>query len=480
MTSTTFKRHSGAVLHSKLGTTLLLLVYVGALHYTYEILLAPNFGSAGITYRAPEQPSYGITILGVLLISQLLPDRITRVSGFILWALFLTAAAPGALMAQYSQTLSPGDANRLSLVIGMAMMMMAWLAQHNPLPALPNNLGRSSQLWLAIVSVTLLVNVYLLLFVGVQLRYLSFSDVNEVRQSYVATSSSVPLIGYLLASQLNVINPFIIFWGLAKRNALALASGLSSQAIAYLTTGQKHSILLVLVLIGLRYGLGAERFKARTMMLSILLISGLAIIIDQITSSLTWTSLVVRRFLVVPGMLSAAYVAVFENQPNGRFLDVVGSSAGADVDSAARTVGRVFLGSSEASANANLFGHGYYSLGFTGIFIEAAFVVVMLWLADAVTRQRVPLAWACAIFAGPTVALTNSSAFTTFLTHGFATALVVSALVSRESLAGDQRAWDSNASAHGRDESVANRRSPFAGRSAPDRRRRGEGRAEPT
>lgn len=412
----------------RLSLTLLMLVYVVGLHQVYQSILAPNFGASGIAYRAPTHPDYEAIVVIVLLTAQVLPSRIDRVSGFMLWALFLSAGAPAALMAQYSYTLPRDEAMRFAVVICVVTASMALLLRGNPIPVIRGSSRFASELWLLILAITLIVNLYLLLFVGVQVRYLSFADVNDVRQSYVITTTTVPFIGYLLASQLNVINPFLIFWGLTKRNFLSLSLGVTCQIVGYLTTGQKHTILLMLLLICFFYGRAATSFRPQTFLRFVIATSVIALLVDQLTSSLTWSSLLVRRFLVVPGVLAAAYVAVFTVLPHGRFFDVIGQSGPVD-ESAARTVGRVFLHSTEASANVNLFGHGYYSLGYPGIFIEGAFVVVLLWLADAATHRRVPLAWACAIFAGPTVALTNTSPFTTFLTHGFATALVVALLM---------------------------------------------------
>jgi hypothetical protein len=89
-------------------------------------------------------------------------------------------------------------------------------------------------------------------------------------------------------------------------------------------------------------------------------------------------------------------------------------------------VGSVFLGSPETSANANLFADGFSNFGYPGMFIEAVILIGLLWLVDSCARH-LPLAVTSLILLVPTVALVNSSIFTSFLTNGFAYAVVVMA-----------------------------------------------------
>jgi len=430
------KRHPSARSASSprrgyLTTAALLSLYIIGLQLVYREFLAPNFQGEGLTYRSPDPIYYPIVALGLVLLGLALPSRIDRVSGFIQWAMFLTAALPAAIIPQYSLTLPQTTANQFAAVVGLSVLLIRVLTARNPFLAFRGIHIPAGYVELGIGAFTLFVNAYVILFVGLDIRFLTFADANDValRQGFVDASSALPFMGYLIATQFNVLNPVLVFNGLQRGRVLPTAIGILSQGICYLSTGQKHTVLLMLIILVLHFGLrGRLWFNARTMLLTLIFVSIPSMVLDSWTSSLTLTSFVIRRFLVVPGMLAGAYVSVFDGRPKGMFRDVIGSSVGQD--SAALTVGREFLHSSVASANANLFGHGYYSYGFTGIVIEAGFVVLMFWAADAATFGRMKISAACALFAGPTAALTNTSPFTTLLTHGFLVAILLGAIYS--------------------------------------------------
>src|SRR5690606_31040688 len=69
-------------------------------------------------------------------------------------------------------------------------------------------------------------------------------------------------------------------------------------------------------------------------------------------------------------------------------------------------------------------------LGYPGMLIESAFLVLLLWLADDVTRD-LDFRTAAIIFIMPAISFTNGSAFTSVLTYGFGAALICCAIMPR-------------------------------------------------
>lgn len=422
------KRVLGTAFERKLLTAALLLLYIVGLHFVYRAILSPIYKYEGLTYRTPLPTDYALVIIGMIVVGLVLPLRIDRASAFIQWAMYLVAAVPTAIIPQFSLTLTQHEANQLAAIVCLSVLSIRILTANNPFLGFAGINLPSGYVEVVIVAVTLFVNFYVIAFVGLNVRFLTFADANDValRQGYEAASTALPLMGYLLATQFNVLNPVMVFAGLQQRRYLLLFIGLTSQAVCYLTTGQKHMVLLLLVILALHLGVRQrEWIQARTIIVTLIIMSFMSALVDSWSGSPTFTALFIRRFLVVPGMLAGAYVSVFHDKPKGLFHDVLGSAVGGSQNSAALTVGREFLNSSVASANANMFGHGYYSYGFIGILIEAVFVVFMLWAADAATFGKMQVSAACALFAGPTSALTNTSPFTTLITHGFLTAVVL-------------------------------------------------------
>ena len=153
-----------------------------------------------------------------------------------------------------------------------------------------------------------------------------------------------------------------------------------------------------------------------------------ALIVDKIQGGLLYTEIFVDRLLLAPGYLTAAHVMVFQGKPKAEW----GYSFMAPFvhypykDTPDFIVGRVFFGSAATSANANFFGDGYSNLGYPGMFIEALALVVILWLIDSAGRH-LPLPVSALILLVPTLALVNSSVFTSLLTDGYLAAIVIMA-----------------------------------------------------
>ena len=90
-----------------------------------------------------------------------------------------------------------------------------------------------------------------------------------------------------------------------------------------------------------------------------------ALAVDKLLGGITASSLLIRRFIVVPGALAAAYVAVFQNRPKTNFSDSVLpflSNPYANGLSPTHLVGEIFVGNTETAANVSLLGHGYFCL----------------------------------------------------------------------------------------------------------------------
>lgn len=409
------------------------LIYSTTLLFAYRFEVSPSFSYLGLTYRAPDPIAYTVAVLLTMLVAIILPRRIVRASDFLQWMMFLVAGAPTILLPQYLDELPVGESTRLGLVVAGCMVLTRFgastkvtLGRLRPAP----NLAR--QAWLVMAAISLGVYGYVFATTGIPTEWVSITDPYDVRSEFTAATTGT-IIGYLLPFQSNVINPIAITRGIYTRNWPLFYLGFLGQIVIYLSRGEKGVLFLTFAMLGLAWLLRRDPYLsgARLLMVGVGIIVG-ALVVDAIFSSLTWTSLLVRRFLIVPGALTVAYVSVFKDMPKTHFheLPFFGDSPYTTIPPS-HIVGAEFIGNPAANANVNIWGHGYLSAGYTGMFIAAALFVLALWIADAST-EGLPIRVVSVVLLKMTIVLSSASLFAASLTHGFATGLVLLALLPRD------------------------------------------------
>lgn len=403
-------------------------LFATALYYTYKLKVSPEFSYSGLTYRAPDPASYLTMVGAVLLIAVAMPARLQRVSDFILWTFFVLGVAPSMLIPQYAQTLQPAQSTITGFAVGAAFLFALLLMK--VLPARisglrPKRIQNGVNFWFALSVISLTTYAYMMATTGLNLRFLSLSNVYDVRTEFAAATAGGAL-AYLVPLQANIINPIFFARGVYSGRLLFLAAGVAGQLVIYLSKGQKSTLFSVVLMFGIamlfRY---RPRPSGHVVLTAVTLASGVALLLDRITDSIFWTSLISRRMMIVPGALTAAYVAVFEDRPRLNFATVLPGIENPYTNvRPVNIVGSEFVGNSSTAANVNLFGDGYLQFGYLGMFIEAGFLVILLILANEATRG-LPMAVSAIIFTGPAIALVSASIFTAAVTHGFLVGILI-------------------------------------------------------
>ena len=428
--ATAYRSRLVAELHRFALVPAVVLLFAGVLHFSYKLKVAPLYSYQGLSYRSPEPAQYVVAIGLVVLVGVILPHRIRHTSDFILWLLFVMGAAPAILLPQYMNTLEHSDATVLGVVVAGCMIMVRSLARARP------HLGRWSSvrvppeaLWTALAAFCVITYAAVIATAGIRLRWVDLAGGYDLRADY-ATATTGNLVGYALPWVMNVVNPVFIARGIYSRRWLWVGGGAIGQYVIFASTGQKVALLSVpgIILIALLF-----RYSSRPRGLAIMAgVTAGAIVtlsLDRILGGYAWTSLFVRRFMIVPGALVAGYLAVFNDQPRAWFATVYGGDSPFLIPPS-YLVGKLVLGEPRSNANVSLFGDGYVQECYLGIFIEGLVLVLLLWMADAVTRG-LPVAVASIVFFVPTIALASGAITAVIATHGFGFALVVSALLPR-------------------------------------------------
>lgn len=406
-------------------------IYVAVLHLTYQHLISPENGYAGLRYRDPDTFSYAVAISLVAVVAALLPRTIRRPSDFVLWVLFVMAAAPSILLPQYADISSVAQATEIGYAVAGSLLMVRVLVTARPRNLVLHLKLTHKALWQILTVVSLLLYLLFVLSGALSLRYLNVYDVYAVREQYVSVSSGSVLLGYLLPVQFYLINPAFMGRGLFARRPRPLLFGLFGQVALYSSTGHK-AILFSIPAVFATYMLFRLRPNpaGHHVLLGIGLGSAAGAAIDLSSGGTTVTSLFVRRFLVIPGAFTAAYVSIFADRQKANFADVLFFLDNPYPEGAAKVVGVLFLNSPDVNATVNLWGHGFSNYGYLGMFIEAGLLAGLLWLADAAAHD-LPVPVSCVLFLMPAIAIGDTSAFTAILTHGFGAAVLLAAVAPR-------------------------------------------------
>ena len=159
-------------------------------------------------------------------------------------------------------------------------------------------------------------------------------------------------------------------------------------------------------------------------------VASVSLVMDFLLRSYVWSSLFVRRFLIIPGALTVGYVSVFHDRPKTNFAEVL---PGVESPYAAPSfiVGAEFTGDPTTNANVNLWGNGYLAYGYIGMALISLVFILVLWIADAVS-EGLPIRVVILIWFKMTIVLSSASLFTAASTHGLAAGLILLAVLPRD------------------------------------------------
>lgn len=419
---------------AKIRLLVALGTYAAVLHFAYEVRIAPVFGYLGSRYREPSLLNYVFVLILVGVLGLMMPKKLQKPSDFIVWLLFIMTAIPSMLVPQYADIISQDESLRLAGVVAASFGLVTVLAAKGPSNLLPRIRVPSQLVWLLVAVISVGVYGYMYITTGLSLSIGDIIDVRATRFEYrdVITQNGT-LLGYLVRLQGNVINPALLARGLFTRRWHLVAAATVGQILIFTATGYKLTLLSVPALIAVAYLFRNNEPRGSKIVFGIIATSVAALAIDTARNTLTFTELLIDRLLLIPGTLTAAHVMVFQGEEKALwaysflspFIHYPYQTTPAFM------VGEQFNGSAVTSANANYFADGYANLGYAGIFIEGAVLIILLWVLNS-AASGLPNAVAALVVFVPTLSLVNSSVFTSLLTGGFVAAALILAVLPRE------------------------------------------------
>ena len=243
---------SGTTFNSNMVLACAIAVYVGLLQFSFQVLIAPtNEYRGGFVYRTPEVLPYALSIAIVIVLAWTMPKNIDHLSHFVLWVLFLGAAAPAILAGNYIDVVPVNDAFVLGVNIAVCLLIVRVAAEIRPALNLGGTLSGLSRFFpAACLAITATVLAYLAFQGTLSFRFLSLSDVYDVRSEFRLAGEGNLIAGYIVPAQFYVIGPTVIAFGLLYRRWPWTLVGVVSQLILYATVGHKTVLFSVLAVFG--------------------------------------------------------------------------------------------------------------------------------------------------------------------------------------------------------------------------------------
>jgi len=425
--------------------------YCAVLYWVY-VNRVLRFEYLGYTYEEPHLGYLIVSAVALALLAFMLPQRIERPSTFVLWLLFALVIVPGAQISLYSGYVSPEKGLLAALVLISGLGIVRLITMRKRVPALLAFVLPSRIFWIAVAVFSAGVYVVIGVAMGSELRLVGLSGVYELRDSYkAALASSGSILGYLVGTQANVVNPLLVIRGITSRNYGIAALGLLGQVLIFSATGFRTvlfsvpAIIAVSIIFLLRsrprmsgfsdrpitFGFGG-RPRASIFVWAPALVMVVSVLVDLATNSIVWTSLFGRRFIVTPGLMTGIYAEYYSENPPALLAHSVLPWLDTPYEFApARTIGFWVTGSSDVSMNAHLFADGFANFGLAGVIGAAAVLGIYLRMTDRAS-VGLPPAVPSLLLLMLTITLSNTSILTAMFSHGLVAAFLVLVFAPRD------------------------------------------------
>lgn len=412
-----------------------LYAYVSVLEYSYRDVVAPRFGYLGYIYREPDSLWLSAGFGLMVLVALLLPHRVTRGSHVVVWMLYVVVLVPIAQIPYFGSSLAPAHVFGYSMFAAILIVLASRVSGTVMFRSIvPLASGRSTAFWVVLIAITLTTYTYSFAVFGFRFEIMSVFDVASTRLEYRdEVAPNVPLLGYLVSNQGNIINPLLLCIGVARRRWLLAAAGTFGQLLLYSVTGYRTALLSIVVCLIVSILLRRRKsIWGGALLVGTMILAWGSVVVDRFFA-LGAVDLIVNRMLITAGHLTPHYLEVYADE---QWHYWAYSFLGWFVDdphelSPGFYVSVVAFGRPDIQSNANMFADGYANLGYVGVAIEVLFLVLVLLLINSASRG-LPIRIVLPTMILPGFALSNGSPFTAFLSFGFALAIVMFALMPRD------------------------------------------------
>lgn len=411
---TQLRSGSGRVL--LLGLTAQLLWLLCCL-WSYTVI-SRTFGYEGFVIVAPVGAMRLLVIVLALIgLSFVLPRRLTSPADYVVVAVFDISFVPFCVYWALS------NQAWWQWVMVMAYWSIILLVDRVPLrPTAQYVKGAENTLFLVAIGLVVLGGLLIVAGGHLTLR-LALDDVYAVRTVWATEGSGMSM--YLFPWLANVLLPLLLGHAWKNRRLGELLILGFTAYMLFTSTGMKAYLFMPPLVAGVLLIAAWQPFSP-VMPIGLGVFAGAMILLDNITKTVIWSSLGLRRVFFVPAQLTSVYLKFFATNPVVRMSDSLllrGWLIYPYPVSVPHLIGAV-LGQPDMNANNGLISDGVANFGIVGALVWALLLGLLLKLLRAVTERREnrPEAWAVA--AMWPVILLSSALTTSLLTHGLALGLL--------------------------------------------------------
>ena len=417
----------------RLKLAIAVVAYEAALILAYVEWVSPAYGYQSFVNRHPSLALVTIACIFAAIPVIWIQQEIRRPSQMIYWILFLLAYIPSQLMPWFVLT-SPSLILRWNLTLLISMWLIHAISRHSPRHNLVAFETRTAFMLLAgaIAAITIVIAAR----EGVSPSSISLSGVYTRRLQFSTTAASLGgAVGYLVPWTGNVVNPLLIAFGLSKHSRVLVLAGICGQLLLFGLHGEK-TILLSPLFIYLIYRVlrsGKLHRVGYRLTVAAGTITALGAILALRFNMTVLMNYVVRRVMLVPGVLSSFYLDFFSAHQHTLFAHTLlkGFLRSPYPLPVPFLIGTTYIHNPTTAANANIFADGYAGYGFIGVIFIAALTGVVLRALDLTACRRDRLTVLC-VSGMLGLTMSNGALSTSLITHGIILAMALFALMPPE------------------------------------------------
>lgn len=381
-------------------------------------VVAQTFAYEGFVIVTPvDAARLVVVVLALIGLSFLLPRRLANPADYVVVGLFDISFVP---FCTYWALSSQPWWQGLLVTIYWGLVL---IVDRLPLRLTSRYVeGAQSAMILTAIGLTAL-GVVLIVAGGHLTLRLSLGDVYAVRSTWASEGSWIST--YLFPWLANTLLPLLLVHAWKKRRlGEVLVLGFTAYML-FTSTGMK-AYLFMPALVAVVLLVSAWRPPTSIVPVGLGIFAGAMLLLDTITRSVAWSSLGIRRILLVPARLTSVYLEFFTVNPVTRLSDSIlfrGWLQYPYPTSVSRMIGAV-LGQPSMNANTGLAADGFTNFGVVGSLVWAVLLGILMRLLRAATEHRENRQEAWAVAAMWPVVLLDSALTTSLLTHGLALGLL--------------------------------------------------------
>lgn len=381
-----------------------------AVAYAMQQVIVPIFAYMGYTSQAfglPHIIAYSLFILLLFMASKV---KVQSVRFLLTIQLVIPVLSVIVLYANGVASLET------ALITGAAM---ALIYVFSPLLALRYRWRLlASERSFVLISISI-VAVYILTLIaqrGVSNFVLSFSDVYEYRAEQAEAGSSYAM-GMLRSTSMAFLG-VLYAYGVFSRKKVVLVFCVGALLLLFLYSGQKRFIFLIPFIYVMCTAVKRNNIYYVLLMYTVPLALGIGYFVA--TGSFNLISLVGRRAMFVPGLLTEHYIQHFSAEgfmwfSHSKIGQIIGTYD-STVMHPARLIGDLYLGG--GNANVNWIGSGFMNMGWFGILVYAIVVTVLFRLPSMLTHETNRRIFLAGCIVPYSTFMQNSDLVTSILSNG--------------------------------------------------------------